>query len=171
MNIICNYCIEFMKLFSDLWGLSYGQANCILFNILEPGVSLLLVLAVFINNRVFIKTVHIISWIIVTITAISFLLTWGHEVLLYDYSSIQIDEYLEQVIMYEDSFLDSWCIWTIGVLNKIASTLNITYGEINVWIYCIILPFISIFCYFISKHRLNQSDKNVFQTSTCEFGY
>ena len=154
MKDICNYCIEFMKLFSDLYGISYGQANCMLFNILEPSVCFLLLMASFSCYPRFIKTIHVISWGIAIVTVISFALTWGHGATLCDSDAISMEDYIGQVVMFEDTFLDKWCLWTIDVLYKIAGTLNMTYAEINVWIYCIILPLIALTCYIISKIRV-----------------
>lgn len=151
---ICNYCIEFMRLFSDLFGISYGQANCILFNILEPGVCILLLMAALSSNPKFIKTTHILSWGIAIVMVLSFALTLGHGVTLCDIGSANMESYLEHVVMFENTFLDKWCLWTIAVLYDIAGTLSMTYAEINVWIYCIILPLIALICYFISKIRL-----------------
>ena len=154
MKEICNFFVEFMRLFSDLSGISYGQANCILFNILEPGVCILLLMAVFSSNPKFIKTMHVISWGITIVTVILFALTLGHGATLRDCGSANLESYLEHVVMFEDAFLDKWCLWTIDMLYKIARTLSMTYAEINVWMYCIILPLIALICYFISKFRL-----------------
>ena len=154
MKEICNCCIEFMRLFSDFFGISYGQANCILFNILEPGVCVLLLIAAFSSNSKFIKTAHILSWGIAIATVLSFVLTLGYGATLCDCGSSNIEDYLEHVVMFEDTFLDNWCLWTIDMLYKIAGTFSMTYAEINVWIYCIILPLIALVCYSISKIRL-----------------
>ena len=153
MKEICNYCVEFMRLFSDLFGISYGQANCILFNILEPGVCILLLMAVCSSNPKSIKTMHVISWGITIVTVILFALTLGHGATLRDCGSSNLESYLEHVVMFEDAFLDKWCLWTIDVLYDIAGTFSMTYAEINVWIYCIILPLVALICYSISKIR------------------
>lgn len=106
------------------------------------------------SNPKFIKTAHILSWGIAIVTVISFALTWGYGTTLCDSDAISMEDYIGQVVMFEDTFLDKWCLWTIDVLYKIAGTLNMTYAEINVWIYCIILPLIALICYSVSKIRL-----------------
>lgn len=155
MNNICNYCIEFMKLYADTLGITYGQANCILFNILEPLVCILLISALFITNSKYVKFTHVTSWIILSIFIVTCVFTFIHESMLYEYV-LDVPTYISSIEMFGDSFLDRWCEFTIKCLYKIAEITTLTYSEINVILYVIIIPIISIISYFISKKHVKQ---------------
>ena len=47
----------------------------------------------------------------------------------------------------------------VDLLNAIASMLNMTYNEVNVWIFCIIWPTITIVLIFLTRKYYLKSRK------------
>ena len=47
----------------------------------------------------------------------------------------------------------------VDLLNAIASMLNMTYKEVNVWIFCIIWPIITIVLIFLTRKYYLKSKK------------